>query len=142
MKREGLIYRRMKNKGYKFILMTLLPVLLLVLSPMRVMVCKMEMAKCPPCCHEMSVKKSASEVQVSSVNDCCIIHASEGFTAITPLQKNEDISKKKFQSLVSAVPHFSSYALQSLTNSEVHFSHSSVSPPQPPLILIKSSFLI
>lgn len=122
--------------------MTLLPVLLLALSPMKVMVCKMEMAKCPPCCHEMSVKKSSSEVQVSSVDDCCIFHSSEGFIAITPLQKIEDLSKKKFHPLGLVAPHFDFYALQTLTRSDFASSHLSSYLPHPPLILIKSSFLI
>ena len=142
MKKECLIYKRMKNRSYKFILVTLLPVLLLALSPMRVMVCKMEMAKCPPCCHEMSVKKSSSEVQVFSVDDCCIFHNSEGFTAITPLQKIEDLSKKKFYSLGLVAPHFDSYALQTLTKSDFASSHLSSFLSHPSLILIKSSFLI
>lgn len=122
--------------------MTLLPVLLLALSPMKVMVCTQKMEKCPPCCHEMSVKKSSSEVQVSSIDDCCIFHASDGFTAITPLQKTDDISKKKFHSLAAVAPYLNFYALQNLTKSNVISFYPFAAPPHPPLILIKSSFLI
>lgn len=131
----------MKNKGYKFLLITLLPILLLALSPMRGMICTQKMEECPPCCHEMSVK-SSSEAQISFLDDCCIMRFSEGMTVISSLQKIEEVSKKKFYSLGLVLPYLDSHALQNRAKSNIAYFHPSAFPPHLDLVLIKSSFLI
>ena len=132
----------MKAKGYKSILMALLPVLLLALSPMKGMICTQKMEVCPPCCHEMVVEKTSSEAQISLLDDCCILQSSPGMTAIVSLTKFEDLSKKKFQELIAVAPYLDSYALQNLTKSNITYFHPSAFPPHPDLLLTKSSFLI
>lgn len=132
----------MKNNGYKFLLITLLPILLLALSPMRGMICTQKMEECPPCCHEMSVEKSSSEAQILSLDDCCIMQSSEGITAISSLQKIEEVCKKKFHSLGLVLPYLDSHSLQNRAKPNLAYFHPSAFPPHPDLVLIKNSFLI
>lgn len=132
----------MRLKSYKSILLTLIPLLFLALSPMKFMVCTEQMQACAGCCPEMSAQNTSPEAQITPFNVCCVTHSTDGFTAITPLQKIEDVFKKKFHSIGSAAPYVNSYALQHLTKSAAVSFYPSGFSPHPPLILVKSSFLI
>lgn len=130
----------MRLKNYKIVLMTLLPLLLLALSPTRAVVCTEKM-QCSSC-YEMTARDSSLGSQITSFNSCCVSHFTEGFTTLVSLQKIEDITKKKNHAMVFANPYVNSSAQQNFKDSKISAFYSSAFFPHPPLVLIKSSLVI
>lgn len=133
----------MKVKSPKFLIIFLLPFLLLAFSPMGMMICMQKMEDCSGCCPHASLENSIlpGAAQISSQDVCCVFQSTQRLTAVSSFQKSDDFSKKKFSSL-SFDLYPLSLDLQSLPKPQNYPVQVFALLPRPPLILVKSSFLI